>query len=277
MSVAVVTDGAASLPPDLAAANGVTVVPLEATMAGRTEARLTTLEELVPHIGDGVRTAGPPSGRFAAAIGDCQHGDGVLVLTVARSVSSIYQAATLGARRAPGPVRVADTGTAAGAQGLVVLAAARAARAGLALEAVEAAARRAAAAVRLVATLETLEYLVKGGRLPKVIGHTGGRLGVRPLLEFRAGTIRPLRPALSRAAARRRILARWRASRPPGAALHVAALHALAPDEASDLLQDVLEEVEPATAFVAEFGAAMVAHTGPGLVGLAWWWERTGA
>jgi DegV family protein with EDD domain len=273
VSVAVVTDGAASLPPDLADANGVTVVPLEVAVAGRTEARPATLEELIPHIGAGASTASPPPGRFAAAIGRRQDGDGVLVLTVARTVSSVHGAATLAARQAPGPVRVVDTGTAAGAQGLVVLAAARAARAGQPLEAVEEAARRAAASVRLVATLETLDYLVKGGRLPKVVGRTGARLRVHPLFEFRSGEIRPLRPAFSRAAARRRILARWRASRTPGAALHLAVLHALAPDEAVGLLQDVLAEVEPATAFVGEFDAAMVTHTGPGLVGLAWWWE----
>jgi DegV family protein with EDD domain len=276
VSVAVVTDGAASLPPGLAASYRVTVVPLEVAVAGG-EARPTSLEELLPHLGDGVRTASPTPGRLAAAIRGCQEGDGVLVLTVARSVSSVYQAACLAARQASGPVRVLDTGTAAGAQGLVVLAAARAARAGRPLEAVEAAARRAADRVQLVATLDTLDYLVKGGRLPKVMGWTGARLGVQPLFEFRAGEIRPLRPAFSRMAARRRILGRWRASRPPGAALHVAVLHALAPEEAAALLREVLAETEPASAFVGEFSAAMVAHTGPGLFGLAWWWEPAGA
>ena len=34
-------------------------------------------------------------------------------------------------------------------------------------------------------------------------------------------------------------------------------------------------DVEPATAFVAAFSSVMVVHTGLGLVGLAWWWERT--
>src|SRR5438270_140076 len=33
-------------------------------------------------------------------------------------------------------------------------------------------------------------------------------------------------------------------------------------------------EVEPKTAFSASFGTVMMVHTGPGLAGLAWWWEE---
>ncbi len=35
-------------------------------------------------------------------------------------------------------------------------------------------------------------------------------------------------------------------------------------------------EASPVTAFIGEFDAVMVAHTGPGLTGLAWWWEPEG-
>jgi DegV family protein with EDD domain len=155
-----------------------------------------------------------------------------------------------------------------------VLAAARAARAGGSLEEVLAAARRAVAAVRLVATLDDLAYLVAGGRLPRLVGRLAGILGVQPLFEFRGGAIRPLIPALSHRAARRRMLRRMRRSRPRGqhAVLHVAALHALARDEAELLIEAVKTE-SPMTSFIGEFDAVMVAHTGPGLTGLAWWWE----
>jgi fatty acid-binding protein DegV len=58
-----------------------------------------------------------------------------------------------------------------------------------------------------------------------------------------------------------------------GSALHVSALHALEPEIAEELLRQVRAYVEPATAFVGSFSPVMVAHTGPGLAGLAWWWE----
>ncbi|HEX9343565.1 MAG TPA: DegV family protein [Actinomycetota bacterium] len=291
MTVAVITDGAASLPDELARDRGVTVVPLEVTIGGHAagDGGPVPLEEVVRRLGDGVRTSSPPPGRFAAAIRRSQDqdqgrgGDGVLILTVARSMSSTYQAAALAARQAAGasgpgfgPVEVLDTGTAAGGQGLVVLAAAQAAQRGRPLGEVAAAARTAAGRVRLVATLDNLDQLVAGGRLPRAVGRLGTLLGVQPLFEFSHGGIHPRAPAFSRAAARRRILARWRSSRPRGpAALHVAALHALAPHEAESLLGAVRAELgtDPATAFIGEFGAAMVAHTGPNLTGLSWYWE----
>jgi DegV family protein with EDD domain len=279
-SVAIVTDSAATLPPDLAAGNRVSVVPMEVTSGGRVlgNDRLVSLEEVLRHLHDGVRTSSPSPGRFSSVIGSAQRGDGVLVLTVARSMSSTYQAASLAAKRSPGPVKVLDTGTAAGGEGLVVLAAASAAAAGRSLHEVLEAARQAAAHVELVATLDDLDHLVRGGRLPRTVGRLAGLVRVQPLFEFRGGLIRPLVPAFSRRGARRRMLARWRRSRPRDrrARLHVAALHALARDEAQWLLDAVRVEAEPVTAFVGEFDAAMVAHTGPGLTGLAWWWQVEG-
>jgi DegV family protein with EDD domain len=275
-AVAIVTDSAATLPPELAEGNQVSVVPMEVTIGGRSNGdRVVPLDEVLRHLDDGVRTSSPSPGRFSSAIAGAQRGDGVLVLTVARSMSSTYQAARLAAKRAPGPVEVLDTGTAAGGEGLVVLAAARAAAAGRPLAEVLETARRAATNMRLVATLDDLDHLVRGGRLPRTAGWLGGLIGLQPLFEFRDGAIHPLVPAFSRRGARRRMVARWRRSRPadPRARLHVAALHALAPDEARRLLDAVRAGVEPVTAFVGEFDAVMVAHTGPRLIGLAWWWE----
>ena len=68
----------------------------------------------------------------------------------------------------------------------------------------------------------------------------------------------------------------WSVTREPNTRLHVAALHALAPDAADGVLARVEAEVTPATKFVGEFGSVMVVHTGPGLYGLAWWWEPDG-
>ncbi|MBO0691537.1 MAG: DegV family protein, partial [Acidimicrobiaceae bacterium] len=73
--------------------------------------------------------------------------------------------------------------------------------------------------------------------------------------------------------ARQRVLAMWAASIVEGAALHVAVMHALDEQGAESLLSEVRRRVEPTTAFVGSFSPVMVAHTGPGLVGLAWRWE----
>lgn len=276
MTVAVVTDSAAALPPDLVSQYGVTVVPMWLTVRGEPELEGTRpLEELVTH--DAVTTSAPTPGEFETAIKDTLRGsDGVVVLTIAGSMSATYQSAVVAATAVGGPVRVVDTATAGGAEALVVLAAAKAARAGADLDAVERAAVHVIDRVRLVATLPTLEHLVRSGRVPGLAGWAGKRLGINPLFEFRGGKVRRLRPALSHDAALDRIVGLVHRSRVPGASLHVAALHALAVDVARELLDRITADEQPVAAFIGEFGPVMVVHTGPGLAGLAWWWDEPG-
>ncbi|MHB8682592.1 MAG: DegV family protein [Acidimicrobiales bacterium] len=276
MPVAVIADSAAALEPEFATRHGITTVPMQLEIGGHPVAEAAmSLDELVTHLDDGVQTSAPPPGAFLEAIEAVgrQGAEGAVVLTVGRSLSSTYQSAVMAASLAEIPVSVIDTGTAAGAEGLVVLAAAQAAAAGASLDDVVARAEQAASAVRLVAAVEHLTYLVRGGRLTAAAAKAGTHLGVRPLFELRRDRIRPLRPSLSSDGAFDQILAQWRRSRPDGADLHVAALHALRYDDAVALLDKVKAEVEPVTALVGSFGPVMVAHTGPGVIGLAWWWE----
>lgn len=274
MSVVVVTDSAAALPVEFADRHGVNVVPMWLTVRGVPEPEgKRSLEELVAE--RDVQTSAPTPGEFETAIKEARsNGDEVLVLTIASSMSATYTSASVAANAVGGPVRVVDTATAGGAEALVVLAAAEAAQSGAGLADVEARAQVVIDRVRLVATIPTLDHLVRSGRVPGVAGWAGRRLGINPLFEFRGGKVRRLRPALSQEAALDRIVALVHRSRPVGARLHVAALHALAVDTANDLLALVSELEHPTTAFVGEFGPVMVVHTGAGLAGLAWWWEE---
>jgi len=276
MAVAIVTDSAAALPADIVAARGIEVVPMWLDIAGRSvrEDEVTTADVLT---GD-VTTSGPTPGDFETAMKEQLRGtdDGVVVLTVASTMSVTYSSAVAGARAAgDNKVRVVDTATAAGAQALVVLAASDAARGGASLDDVEAAARRATEQVRLRAALPTLDHLVHSGRVPNIAAWAGRRLGIVPLFEFRDGSAHPVRPARGMPAALDRIVSACRRDRIDDARLHVVALHADAPDEAHALCERVLDEAAAAvaTAFVGTFGTVMIAHTGPGLVGLAWRWE----
>ena len=275
MTVHVITDSAADLPDHLLAAHGIDVVPMWLTIGG-TPARENevTVEDVVARFDEGITTAGPSPGDFLAAFERVPVGDEAIVLTVAEHLSSTTEAAFVAARELGGRVRVVSTESAAGAQGLVVLHAAAVAGRGGSLDEVEAAARRVMAQVRLVATLDSLDWLVKGGRVPSIAGWAGGALRVRPVIELRpGGRIVPARPAFGRAASLDRVVHHWRQTIVEGNDLHIGALHALAEADAVRVLDEVRARVVPATAFVTSFTTIMVAHTGPGLCGLAWWWE----
>lgn len=282
MNVAVVTDSACSLPTELAAQEGVNIVPMWLTIGGRQyrDGELT-LEEVVRRLPEGVTTAGPAPGELAQAVERADQGAGVLVLTVSRRMSAVYQAARLAVGLLEGEkgtkAEVVDTGTAAGGQGLVVLAASRAARAGLPLAEVVAAAQVAAVRARLVATLPSLAHLARSGRVPGAAAWGARWLGLAPLFEFVEGKARPLRPARGLEQAQRRMVSLLadEAARPENGrrALQVAALHALNQAAAEEVLGLVDQRAHPAGSFMAPFSPVMVAHTGPGLVGLAWCWE----
>ncbi len=272
--VRVITDSTAAIDDAVAAAHGIAVVPAKVVLGGVPYPDGTlSLTELLARFDEGVTTAGPSPGDFAEALAGADQG--AVVITVAANLSSSFKAAGVGASFfANGRVRVLNSGTAAGAQALAVLHAARVAAGGASLDEVEAAARRVVGKARLFGALETFEYLVRGGRLNSTVGKMAAGLRVHPIFELRDGNIRSLAPCFSQERAIRRLLSYWRRSRVEGARLHLIALHALAPEGAERLLEEVRREVEPATGLVAAFGPVMVVHTGPGLLGLSWWWEE---
>lgn len=267
MTVAVIVDGASGLSEDLAARWGIRVLPLSLALGGR-----SIQEEELDEAGrDRATTSGPSPGRFAAAFDESP--DGAVAVTVASTLSGSHGAAVIAARMADGSARVVDSGSAAGGQALVAIAAAAVARRGGTLEEVEAAAQEATRDVRLVGALGSLDGLVRSGRVPGLAALAGRMLNVNPLFELRDGHVRPLRPSFTREASLARMVEMFEGSRPGGDARgQVVALHAEASDVAERLLADVERRAPLDVAVVEEFGPALIVITGPGLVGLAWRW-----
>src|SRR4029077_20389912 len=148
MGVTVVTDSAASIPAELVDRLGIVVVPMSVIIGGVVypDGQLG-LDEGRGGGGGGGSTSGTNPGEFLQAI-EPLDGD-VVVLTISAQMSSTFEAARTAAKMAGGKARVVDTRTAAGAQGLVVLAAAEAASQGQDVDGVVATAERVIKQVRL--------------------------------------------------------------------------------------------------------------------------------
>jgi DegV family protein with EDD domain len=274
VTVAIVTDSAAAIPADLVAQHGITVVPMWIHSGDSTIAEgARPLGEL---LGDPrVTTSAPAPGDYETAIRRRldDGADDVVVFTITAAMSASHRSATVAARDVGNRVHVVDTRTAAGGQALVVLAAAARASDARSADEVVAVAHDVAAKVRLLGMVPDLEHLVRSGRVPGIAGRAGRALGINPLFELRDGRVKRLRPAIGSDAAVDRMLGRFRRSQVPGGRAHVSALHALEPDGAAALLERAAREADVAEGFVSEFGPVMVVHTGPGLLGLSWWWE----
>ena len=273
--VGIVTDSASALEPGIVAAERIHLVPLllEAE-GGSVEETALTESEMSDLLSSGrARTASPPPGSFMKAIEDADDGEGVVILTVGSRFSSSADAARLAASQTEKMVEVVDTQAAAGAQALVVLSTAAAARTGLGIDALAKHAGEVSRRVRLVSEVGDLTQLARSGRLPRRLASLGNTVGVRPVFELRNGSIRLLRPGLSKGGALSLMLETWRRSAVPDHKLHMAAMHGGDRARAEEILQAVTNVVTPATSLISRFGPAMVAHTGTDIDGLAWWWE----
>ncbi|MGH2723648.1 MAG: DegV family protein [Actinomycetota bacterium] len=269
--IAVVTDSAASLPRELAAELGIEVVPIYLRFGDESvkdEADPGGFYERLRAEPQAAATASPAPGDFVEAY-ERAGGDEIVCVTVSATVSGIYQTARLAADMIGKRVEVVDSGSASMAQGFVAMEAARAARAGAGVE--EATARAADVAARsvLVAALDTFEYLRRSGRVTRLVSYAGTMLDIKPVFRFTGGSI----DAVARPRTRRRALDRVVAEARSGIGarpVHLAAVHAAAEDDARRALERVSDGAQVVESHVAGFTPAMGVHTGPGVVGVAW-------
>lgn len=275
-----VTDSCSGMPPDLAAASGVTVVPLTVCFgeeafrdgvdisAAEFYRRLASAPELPS-------TSQPPVAEFLKVFarlvdeGDCA---GILVVTLSHKVSGTYQSALQAAREFTRvPVEVMDSLTASVPQMFCALAAARAAAGGASLAEVAGVAREVAGRARLYAMLDTLEYLRRGGRIGRAAAWAGAILQIKPVLTLERGEVVPVVRLRTRRKALEYIVNRLREEVVLGKPLHAGILHADSPREAAALAEQVEREFRPVELIVSEFTPVMGAHTGPGVLGVGYY------
>ncbi len=282
--IAIVADSSACLPPDLIAQHRIGIVPLGLTIDGAlyADGALTNSElfRTIEASHGGPKTASAAPGAFLKAFEREREREAgasaVLCLTLSAKFSGTYGAAVEGARiaseRWPGfEVRVVDTGGLAMAHGFAVLEAARVAEESGCLDEAASAAATIGRAGRLVGSLETLRYLVKGGRVPWVVGWAASLLRIKPVLSFEDGRARSIGRPRTWAAAKERILAELRRVKSEeGSGLRMAVMHVDAEERARELALEVGERFGVEGVIVTEFTSVMAAHTGPGFVGVAW-------
>jgi DegV family protein with EDD domain len=271
-----VTDSTASLPPELAAAHGIVVVPLQVVIGataydegadGATPAMVAeALREFRP-----VSTSRPAPAVMleayerAAASG----ADAVVSVHLSGEMSGTFESAQLAAREASVTVVPVDSRQVGISTGFAVLAAADALEAGATAEEAAAAARARAGATTSLFYVDTLEYLRRGGRIGAAAALLGGALAVKPLLTIEDGRVATLEKVRTsgRALARLEELAVTAAGDGP---VDVGVAH-LASEDRAGLLVDRLaerlgENLEGREVHCGEVGAVLGAHVGPGMI-----------
>ncbi len=203
MTVKIVTDSTADLPPEVAQEFGITVVPLhihfgpdvyeDGVNISKDEfyRRLTSEPELP-------KTSAPSAGAFTEAYdGLAGETNEILSLHISHKLSATYNSAVMGKDGATADCRISviDTLSTSMGLGLLVIRAAKLARDGATLDEVTADAESALLRTKFFGVVDTLEYLHKGGRIGKAGSFLGSILNVKPIIGLRDGLVHPVERA----------------------------------------------------------------------------------
>ncbi|MBI4312184.1 MAG: DegV family protein [Chloroflexi bacterium] len=273
MTVRVVTDSTADLPPDLVRELGITVVPLsvrfgqESFLDGvelSSDAffqRLAAAKELPS-------TSQPAPGVFFDVYRRLvDSGNQVVSVHISSKLSGTMNSALQGKEKLDGgQVEVLDSLQATLGLGLVATAAAKAAKGGASLAEVMAVAQLAIGEVQLFGVLDTLEYLQRGGRIGRVKALLGSILKVRPIITVREGMPESAGMARSRAQGIEFLLTVARERAPLKQA---AVIYSTTPQEADQLAEQVKPFVQDGLVIKSRFGPVLGTYVGPGAWGLA--------
>jgi len=273
--VAIVVDSAANVPSDLATELGITTVPLylrlgEAVYRDGVDLPLSQFYQQLRDGAESASTATPSAGDFLAAFEATGESE-ILCVTVASGVSASHHQAAQAASRFAGRVEVVDSRSASMAEGFVAVDAARRLRAGAPLEEAAARVRELAGRTWLYATVATFDYLRRSGRVTKLQAYAATMLDIKPVFRMHDGDIEPVARARTRARALTRLVDETVERAAGEGPLHLAVVHADAENEAKDVGARILERTAAAETWIVPVTPVIGAHTGPGLVGTAFY------
>jgi DegV family protein with EDD domain len=281
-NVAIVTDSTATLPEDLVKDLDIRVVPVVLVLGGETylDGVDITPEEVYQRLrsGEAIPTSAAPSVgdflRVYAAAG--QRASAIVSIHMSPKLSSTHAVATTASELLDDvQIRVVDCQTAAIGQGFVVMEAALAAAAGANLDEVQRRIEEVAPRISLLFTLDTFEYLRRGGRIGGAAALAGTLLQIKPVLTLSEGRVEVCYKPRTKQKAIARIIQQME-EQVGGRPIRASVLHADALHEAEALRQSLADRFECVELLISEFTPVMGAHTGPGLLGVAFYVVSSG-
>lgn len=274
----IVSDRGMDMSPEQMAGLDIHLVPLTLTLEGKTYRSGVDIQpdefyRLLESSATFPTTSQPSSGDFFELYRKlAAHDPDILSIHISSGLSGTVNAARAGAEMAPeAHVTIFDSKTLSGAEGWLVEAAARAIKAGWSKERILTMLERISAITDTLYTLATLRYLIHGGRINHIKGLLAQVLNIKPIIgvEKERGTYvqhgqaRTLDKAILKIADY--VMERFA----PGTEMRFQVLHGHNANGAA-LLRQRLEQLFKCTFLpTGSIAPVLGAHTGPGLVGLA--------
>lgn len=275
MTIRIVTDSTCDMPPSLVKAHGITVVPAyinigtESYLDGVEISRQQFFANLYKYPSY-PSTAAPAPAAFTAVYEQltAEGATHILSIHVAANLSSVFNAARLGAQAAhSAPITLIDSQQITAGSGLLLAAAAQAVADGCSPEEITTMLHQFAARTYVFGVIENLESLRRSGRVNWAEFGIGSLLQLKPVLLIHQGKITAQAKVRTTARARQHVLDLVTALQP---FLYLAVIHVEAPQAAAVLLEQA-SHLFPAgkEPMILEISPTVGAHLGLGAVGFA--------
>jgi DegV family protein with EDD domain len=271
--VAIVTDSASDLPPDVAAAAGIAVVPLVVSFGAdsfRPGVNLTTAEfwqRMIAPDAPFPTTAAAAPGDFLTAFRNAfdAGAEAVVCPTVSGDLSGTLKSAQVAREQlADREIHIVDSRSASMGHGMLAQIAAELAAEGVSAGEIARVLEHRKADLRIFLALDTLEYLKRGGRISGARAAIGTMLNVKPIITVEHGIVENAERVRSRPKARERTIELLtevpleRASILHTANADIAEFHAAFLERS---------KLDPSRVQVMMVGPSVGPHLGPGCVG----------
>jgi DegV family protein with EDD domain len=271
MTVQVITDSTSDMPEGLANKLGIRVVPIYLRFGDKTyrdgvditkDEFYFMLESSFVH----PTTSQPSPEDFAAVYKEyCEAASGIVSIHISSKISGTYNSAMIAQKTLENqcPIEIIDSKFNSGGLGLVVISAARLAQSGASLSEVIDETNRVVTQVHMFGMFRTMKYLARGGRVKKTIATASQMLNVMPLLTFhdgeiaRAGLVRSITKGMDR-------IYDFVKYNAPISELTI--VHSAIEDQANKMKQLLSEFVPEEKISIAELGAGLGVHGGPGVL-----------
>ena len=279
MGVKIITDSAADLPVELLQAYDIDLIPLRVYDEAETEyLDGVTLESvtLLQKMREGAvyRTSLPSLETFQEKfVSYAKEGNPCIYLAFSSELSGTYQSSVLIKEEvketyANLDLEIIDTKCASLGQGLVVLEAAKMAKDGASKEDILKRVDFLMNHMEHIFTVADLQYLVRGGRLSKVAGFIGGLLNIKPILNVEEGKLVPLEKVRGKKKVLGRIVDIMEERGKELKGQTIAMTHGDDLETAEALKALITDRFGCEVFIVNTIGAAIGAHTGPGVITL---------
>lgn len=271
--IAIVTDSAASVPPELAKEAELEIVPVGIQIDNRflREGIDITAEEFYAQLEDkeNITTSQPSPGDFLEVYNRLvDKAKEIISIHVTSKQSGTVQLVELLKENIPIRITVVDSESASMGQGFVALAAARAALRGMGREEILDIIKRVKQKTAVFVAVPTLKYLARSGKVSRVQAMVASLLAIKPILGVKDGLVQAIDKKRSYGQALERTIALVQ-ERFPTEKLTIAVLHSNALEMAEEFKQRVESQLRCAQVFVAEMGASLAVHGGQGMLGIA--------